>query len=340
MKGPSRRPALPGLEKLIGIGLVAAAAIAAALAVAVGPSPRANPIKLLGSRGALSSSNSLQGSAILAASDMAPGDSTSGQVRIDNNGARGDLVLEQRQAARQTGLGVGRLFKQLQLEVTRIGHGTAAPVYRGDLAAADGVYAGSPRAGGTETHRFRVTLPDSGLSGSALATDNRFQGASTRITYRWSLIPFGRLATRSRCLIGRSESDAPETVFGTGRGDRVLARGGGDTVFGGGGPDCLLGGRGADSLDGGTGGDELRGGLGNDTLQGGAGGDTIRGSQGDDLIVGGPGGDELRGTIGDDLTRARGGGADRVRCGIGHDVAVVDGADAVHGCETVRRAGG
>ena len=40
---------------------------------------------------------------------------------------------------------------------------------------------------------------------------------------------------------------------------------------------------------------------------------------------------------GDDTLRARDGKADRVRCGPGHDVAVVDKRDRVSGCEVVRR---
>lgn len=53
------------------------------------------------------------------------------------------------------------------------------------------------------------------------------------------------------------------------------------------------------------------------------------------MVVGGPGSDRLRGTSGDDLIRASDGVLDRIRCGIGSDIAIVDRLDQTLGCEHV-----
>jgi len=75
-------------------------------------------------------------------------------------------------------------------------------------------------------------------------------------------------------------------------------------------------------------------------------GETLLGTSGEDLLLGKGGGDRIRprrgedcvyGGRGPDRVYARGGGEDRIRCGRGRDVAVVDRKDSVKGCERVRR---
>jgi RTX calcium-binding nonapeptide repeat (4 copies) len=101
--------------------------------------------------------------------------------------------------------------------------------------------------------------------------------------------------------------------------DTLLGYDGSDRLYGLGGADCLLGHRGADFLAGGRGNDALRGGVGRDTL---------RGNGGRNRLYGGEGNDRLD---------ARNGRRDLVNCGAGRaDVARVDAADRVRGCE--RRA--
>ncbi len=64
----------------------------------------------------------------------------------------------------------------------------------------------------------------------------------------------------------------------------------------------------------------------------------LYGSYGDDVITGGKGRDELNGEDGDDRLDARDGEADRVDCGPGKDVALVDRADLVSSnCERIVR---
>lgn len=56
-----------------------------------------------------------------------------------------------------------------------------------------------------------------------------------------------------------------------------------------------------------------------------------------DTFKGGPGPDSIRARGGRDKVRVRGGGPDRVNCGKGRDVAIVDAGDVVRKCEKVKR---
>jgi len=100
------------------------------------------------------------------------------------------------------------------------------------------------------------------------------------------------------------------------------------TLVGTTGPDHLQGTPRADRICALAGADWINGGPGNDYLDGGSGNDTITGGPGHDTIVGGSG---------NDVIHARDGERDRIDCGPGNDVAVVDGHDRVRNCETVER---
>jgi Tol biopolymer transport system component len=114
-----------------------------------------------------------------------------------------------------------------------------------------------------------------------------------------------------RCANLKKGNNGANTLVGTRFGDRIRGFGGADVLRGLEGDDCLEGGRGNDLLVGGAGNDVLMAGAGQNTLNGGAGNDVIR---------------------------ARNGRADLVLCGAGRrDVAEVDFADSVSGCERVRR---
>jgi hypothetical protein len=102
---------------------------------------------------------------------------------------------------------------------------------------------------------------------------------------------------------------------------------GDDRLAGSAAPDLLRGLEGNDTLDGGDGTDCVLGGPGDDTLAGGTGNDLLRGDAGADRYDAGPGDDEVY---------ARDGAADVIDCGAGTDRAIVDAADTVVGCETVR----
>jgi len=94
----------------------------------------------------------------------------------------------------------------------------------------------------------------------------------------------------------------------------------------------------ADRLTGTTAGDRMLGLAGNDVLKGLAGDDCLTGGAGRDRLIGGAGKDQLVGGAGPDTVRARDRVADRVTCGAGRDVAVVDKVDRVgKDCEVIRR---
>ena len=68
-------------------------------------------------------------------------------------------------------------------------------------------------------------------------------------------------------------------------------------------------------------------------------GQTIVGTDLADNLKGGGGPDVVRTRGGKDKVRVRGGGADRVDCGKGRDVVIVDPGDRIKRCERVKRAG-
>jgi uncharacterized repeat protein (TIGR01451 family)/CSLREA domain-containing protein len=115
-------------------------------------------------------------------------------------------------------------------------------------------------------------------------------------------------------------SDDDDTIGGTDGADRLCGLLGDDTIRGRGGPDKLFG-DGCGRRKGPGGRDTLFGGGGDDTLAGGGGRNTLHGGRGNDRI------------------EAVNGRKDSVDCGEGaKDVARVDPADTVEGCETVKRA--
>lgn len=115
--------------------------------------------------------------------------------------------------------------------------------------------------------------------------------------------------------LGTKFNDSPATLPPSDSGDAIRGAGGNDRLRGGAGDDCLSGGKGNDRLKGDDGKDNLHGGSGRDRLNGGAGADKLGGGPGDDVI------------------HSKGGGADVVKCGPGHDRVVADKRDKLgKGC--------
>ncbi len=139
----------------------------------------------------------------------------------------------------------------------------------------------------------------------------------------------------------------PDDLTGTGASERISGRKGDDRLRGSGGVDCLGGGLGADRVNGNKAGDRANGGKGRDRVHGGKGRDRVSGGRGRDRVNGGRGRDRLfgkggkdrlAGGRGNDRIKAKGGGADTVRCGKGRrDSARGDRRDVFRGCERVRR---
>lgn len=151
----------------------------------------------------------------------------------------------------------------------------------------------------------------------------------------------------SNTIYARAGNDK---VAGLSGADQLHGEEGDDTVKGGEGKDYIYGGTGQDILYGGTGGDRMHGGQGNDRLFGEEGRDSVEGDDGDDEIFvknredyAAPGdidGDAAYGGDGADKIYARDGERDRVSCGPGLDLAVLDYGDVLldESCERVDRA--
>jgi Ca2+-binding RTX toxin-like protein len=92
----------------------------------------------------------------------------------------------------------------------------------------------------------------------------------------------------------------------------------------------------ANDLNGTRGGDRILAFGADDSLRGRGGFDCLKGHKGNDELTGGVAGDILQGGPGDDTHNARDGKRDKVNCGPGDDVALVDQRDVVKGCETLR----
>src|SRR3954447_5344752 len=147
-------------------------------------SSSANPSNTF-SAGSISHTNSKNGSAILTASNMKPGDTTSGTVDITNTGSvSGAFTLSQ---SNLTNTPVSPAFSSKLTIVITDKHD---PTCSSSCPADSQVYSGSIGGMGTislgtfatsEKHRYQfvVTFPDGGGNGA----DNSYQGASTSVEY-------------------------------------------------------------------------------------------------------------------------------------------------------------
>jgi Ca2+-binding RTX toxin-like protein len=256
--------------------------------------------------------NSHDGESILTAPHMAPGDSVSGTVTLDNgSGESASLALSQSVRSEIAGLGGGRLLDYLVLEIVDASAGRL--VYDGPPAALGTIALDDLAIGESRTYAFTATLP--ATAGDAV------QNASASLDFAWTAagrIPDPVSATEPVCAIGKVGTSRADALMGTALGDRLVGRGGNDRISGRDGADCLFGGAGNDRLYGGSGHDQLYGGKGTDVLVGGGNIDLMSTGNGDDLI------------------QARDGFADRIRCGSGRDVAVIDPGDRIAGCERLR----
>jgi hypothetical protein len=235
------------------IVLVALAAVALAQ-VGSAPAARATAVS---SSGSFEVTNSDQGLPIFSATNVAPGDSTSGTVKIEDTGteaaaltlARGDLVDS-------PGLGGALLSERLDLTVVDISvPGTPRSVYSGPLASMPDQDIGTLQQGEARTFEFTATLPDSGSQGF----QNAVQGASTTVAYEW-------LAEEAGEGGGEEPGGGEEGGETPGSGGETPSGGGGETPGttpgnGGGGGQGGTGGGSGGSGNGGQGGNPGEGGV-------------------------------------------------------------------------------
>jgi hypothetical protein len=166
---------------------IASIAVVAAVVGWQDPLPPEPPqVGITAANGTLSLANSLDGSAVLQVSNLAPGESAAGAVSLTNTGTlAGELDLTQADVADSPGLGGGQLSQALQLSVRDTGSG--GTVYSGPLAALDRRALGRVAPGETRSYAFTVQLPDGGVPPSPTGGDNAFAGASVNARYVWNL---------------------------------------------------------------------------------------------------------------------------------------------------------
>jgi hypothetical protein len=146
---------------------------AVGLAVA-GPGREVASERLAAATGSVHISNSLEGRAIFGAEALRPGASTTGTVRIGNDGnVRSVVTLT---GTRDPETGLVSLANSLQLTVADVDD--ALTLYSGPAAGFTTVAVGSLDVGESRELRFTATLPSS--AGNAL------QGASTTLGLLWS----------------------------------------------------------------------------------------------------------------------------------------------------------
>jgi spore coat-associated protein N len=173
--------------------LVAAMGILlAAAAVAVGSgadfnSTSANASNVL-SAGNIAQSNSKGSAAILTASLMKPGGTSSGTVDIKNTGdIAGTFTLT------KSNLVDTPTTPAFSSKLTIVIDDTGDPAcvmscpaaitkYSGAIGAMGTIALGSFPAGATHRYSFTVTFPDGGAGGA----DNAYKSASTSLTYNWT----------------------------------------------------------------------------------------------------------------------------------------------------------
>lgn len=150
-------------------------------------STTANPSNTF-SGGVLTHSNSKDGSAILTATKMKPGQSVNGNVIITNTGdIPGTFSLNKSALSDTPGANGGALSGKLDLLIEDI---TGAPttVYSGKLDVMGNQALGSFAVSEARTYKFTVTFPDGGAPGSDTTGDNAYQGSSMSVQYDWTSV--------------------------------------------------------------------------------------------------------------------------------------------------------
>jgi len=145
--------------------------------------PRVADAAVVSADGDLDLRNSVDGSPILNASNLAPGDSASGQVIVTNAGAGSGAFTLKRQTLTDTpGAGGGALSDRLQLVVSDVTlPATPVTVYSGPLGSMPERGLGTLGPGQVRIYRFEANLPEGGTS------DDAYAGAAASVAYRWTV---------------------------------------------------------------------------------------------------------------------------------------------------------
>lgn len=171
---------------LLGALLVALLAVGAVVGSGASfTSKSANPSNTF-SAGNLAQSNSKEGAAVLSATGLVPGGtSSSGTVVIKNTGdVAGTFTLSKTSLTDTVGANGGKLSGVLDLKVEDVTT-TSKTVYSGKVDAMGAQSLGSFAANEARTYKFTITFPDGGTPASATTGDNAYKGSSMSVGYQW-----------------------------------------------------------------------------------------------------------------------------------------------------------
>jgi hypothetical protein len=130
------------------------------------------------------------GTTVLTASEMVPGDAVSGTVTLQNTGdAAGDLRVDRSDLQDVLGRGRGRMSRSLLVRVDDVTGGAPQLRFSGGLVALDDLDLGALAAGERRTYRVTAWLPDGGRPSGPLAGDNALQAAGTEVEWTWHAEP-------------------------------------------------------------------------------------------------------------------------------------------------------
>ena len=123
--------------------------------------------------GSIQLSSSQPNQAIVAASEMKPGDSRQGTISIGNQGDAGTVTLS------ASGLTGAALAAVIDLTVEDTTGGGSVQKWSGKLGSFSSVSLGAFAAGATRSYRLTLSWP-------AASNEASLQAASTALTFKWS----------------------------------------------------------------------------------------------------------------------------------------------------------
>ncbi len=204
---------------LRGIAIVFPLSLAAiAVAAAAGHGDPSPPRPVASATGSFDLESSRSGMPIFEASDIGPGDGTSGTVTITNDGDEaGALTLRQHDVVDTPGAGGGLLSHGMSMRIREVGDpAKSILVYDGALAPMPPLELGQLGPGQSRVFEFDAALPEGGTPAGATIGDNAFQGAALSIGYSWTateLPPAAPIAPRSTTPpTGSAVASAPRNV--------------------------------------------------------------------------------------------------------------------------------
>ena len=131
--------------------------------------------------------NSRQSSAVLEATNIAPGDTRSATVTITNRGGEpASFSLAKRAVRERPGRGGGRLSDRLELRVEDVtDRSSPTTLYTGAVDLMPRQALGRYMRGESRTYRFTVTFTDRRAALGADLADNAYMGASLSLRFHW-----------------------------------------------------------------------------------------------------------------------------------------------------------